>query len=490
MKIILIDKDHIERYEIKQHDIQFMNTEKLPISHNWIKYEDVLNYLDIKTFQVMFPHEPNRTFKDHLNRTFDVNQKNKYLDVIYDILVKCRWAKITKDMDLDHVVEDIRFALQEKTHVIKTPKGGEEALNSLEGVKELLKLINRISEFLNTFGNPSHRGSDLTLKLFLYFILDEDTLRKIKESPNMTTNQAKTLSLVFGNLYLQLKEMTSTKESVDTFGLKAFGVPTVKITSPLILGQYIDKESYTLKSLITTQIESIETSKIDITFIQKLKDWNIPIFFKPVLVFFEDLETWATFIATENFAEKIEIMPIASTTFNQEALEAKVKFTNSLGIREDEIEASAFAHDTKVDIPAIKPISCKLPKNEREKRYCKLYIFHYKTDLTNIKRFFYKGITEGLVSFIQTPGYEDLLKRHDNINMQVDRHMNIENFIEDEFLAEYDQHEYYIKDKSDKIKMPDFAYRGSHLRYSPNHRKWDDYVPANGPMGKFYDHRK
>lgn len=489
----VIDKEHIERYEIKHHDVKCMNTEKLPINYNWIKYEQVLEFINDDIFKTMF-HTEGGTFNNFLTMSFgdENDDKKKYLDNIYDIVVKGNWSKFMKECSLEHVIEDIKYAIQEGTHVMRKPKPGEKPLNTLKGVKELFKLINLLVKFMKEFGTPTMDGAQLKLKLFLYFILDSHTLSGVLSEDLNTLNKGKNLDTVFGNIVEQLKDITkANSDPTNVLGLKLFGsLPkgpqAIKVGNHLKI--YIDQEIYSPRDLIASILQNVPGDHVNKVFLRQLMKWNIPPFFKPVLLLCEDISSWASFMGTEKFAEKVEIMPLSTTTFDEEILEAKVKFTNSLAIREDDTEASCLTENTKLNLPAKKAISCKLPNHYNQ--YYKLYIFYYRTNLDHIKRLFYKGIPEILVRFIKTEGHEALLRAHEYINEQINRHLSILDFLEPEFTDEHEQYEYYIRGKRDKIKMPDFAYKAGYYKYNPNSRDWDDYVPTKGPMGKFYDHRK
>ena len=476
----VIDKNSTHLYSSNHHDVQAIEAKTgLPVNFQPIAYEKIINLIDPKILDSLFDRD---TLDDNMTLSFGTDfAKDKYMNMLYDIVIQRNWNIISRgEMGFEHIIDDIRYAIREKTHVLGQARAGKVAeLNTLPGVKELMILISRIVLFFKDFGFThviDQSDDDLTFKIFIYLILAKDEIQALKSDDQFNTIRAR--YPIINNLFDQIKEVyKNTRRS----GLNVF--QNIQIDTSEEFRSYVkpDVDANSLKQLFSILFKGIRD--INISLIKKFLKWNIPLFFRLVLLRFEELDTWAALFGTEKMAERQDVQPVCKTHFDARLLEAEIQCQNNVAIRFINKEDLCILENVRIDLDKkVNRLNCNLPLDGTTDEWFKVMIFYYKTNLKQIERLYFKGIPSILRYYIEDEGYQQLMATH-NFD-EISQHLNVEDWLEDEFDEVHEQYEHYIKDKFTKYCQ--FAYKGGIKRYNPNTKKWDCYERLSGPMGKFY----
>jgi hypothetical protein len=483
----VIDRNRIGNYESKHHDVDAITTTKMPIKYDHIPFEKIINLISERLFRNVFRREV-RTFGDILVNNFGDKTEggealDNYIKDVYDIVVQSQWTKISKkNEDYRHVIDNIRFAISEKSHVISQPANGtKKPLSFLSGVKNVMILIGKIIKFFEEFGitiDLGLTGNDLILKIFLHIILDEEEIGQIITNPSFV--QVKANYPVVRNLYDQLLNIYTPQKVA---GLAAFR--SIRIENEGDFKDYFKGDANSLKSLFKTSFMSIPADKINVAMLKKFIKWNIPMFFKIVLLRFEYLGSWAALFGTEKMAQKLDLQPTVTSTFQPRLLEAQLQFKDNCAIRLLRKQDIYVAENVKLDLGnPVRRLHCNLPDETDE--FFKVMIFNHKSKIENINKLFFRNVDKNLENYLTQEAFTELTDTHDF--QEIREHKRLEEFIDDDFSHTYNQHQYYIKDKF--VKCCSYAYRGGIKKYNPNTGKWDRVEEVTGPMGKFYHDRK
>lgn len=480
------DKDHPERYSSNHHDIEGMVTKKLPITFLPIRYKDVLNYVDEEIIRKLFGE--GRTFLEPLTLSFgNEDRVNTYFKDIANIIMQREWGKLSKNLSLDQVIQNVRFSLAEETHVIAQPTTNtpqKRELKELNGVMELMSLIERVLYVMKQFGLTDtltqDNNDEKKFLIFLHIILTEEEITGVKNT--RSTDNIQRMFPVVKSVFTQIRNIHTPGKNA---GISSF--KNVEITQWIGFKNYFMDDVNSLSDLIKIQFGKIEPHTINKEFIMKFLEYNIPLFFQTVLIRLEDVGAWCAIFGTNNMAQKKDVEPNCVTKFDEILMEASVQCRNNVGIQFIRPRDAYVAENVKIDLDNSKiRVTCNIPSPDENSEYFKVLILYKNTNLKRNKRLFFQGVQTSLRQVIEDQGYRELVRTHDF--PEVEHHMSTGNWLEDEYNMENEEYEYYMKEK--RIRYSKFTYMGGYKQYNPSTQRWDIYHKLNGPMSKFYDINK
>jgi hypothetical protein len=475
----VIDEQHIEDYESRHHNISAICTKVLPVVYNPITYESIINLVNPKLLDRMFHEET--TLKAMISKIYKDKEKEEehYLDIIYKIIVHTQWKKKSKE-NIDEVIQNIRYSLTEEPKVVisQPQDGNKKHLSQVKGVKELMILIKKLINFFKEIGVEnvalSLEVNELILKIFLHLILEADEIKAIVEDTSPTLANSRTTYSIVDTIYNQLVDIINKKAGLSDF-------KNIQIRNEADFKQYFAKDIYSFKKLFLDKLLSIKQEQINIDMLQKFRKWNIPMFFQMVLMRFEIIPTFTGIVGTENMGQRKEVDATVASTFDEGKMEAYVTFKNNCAITILRKRDAYVAKNIKLKLDYnVNRLHCDLPKKSNE--FFKVMLFYCKTELDSLEKLFFRGVDEDLEQFLEPSGYKDYIEKH--AIQEINLHLEMEDFIEDDFEMVYDESEYHMKRKP--IRNCAYAYRDGIKMFNPTTKKWDSNKRVTGPMHKFY----
>jgi hypothetical protein len=456
------------KYNHRLHNVKVIDTKKYPMdknSYKTIRIEDVFDLIirdgtctDLYKQIFLNQHDVN-TFGKLLVKNFGTeDMKDKYINDMINILVHTTWRKITKKLDMETVIQKMRYAIINKTHSISdafvSVSGEPNPISYIEGAQELDICIRKIAEFLLFIGD-SRPSQDLHYLLFVYLLGKNEFTQTLKPFINAFGNQ-QTLSKrgnLFYNLLSAINGVAPTPRSVN------------------------------FRDFLKTTIENINKDKFEkLKFIKTLfVTWSIPYFFKLVISRMEETIGNCAIVGTKGMCEYVDVNETAIASYNATTMDTFVQYKNNPGVKYHRRLDVLIVPNIHVKLPACIPLPTIVPK--RNTKFFKVMILPYHEEVDKVDRLFIKGFPESLARSFRRDVYHLLKNKYDFESVKAYYHSG--KFWEEEYSNHYNQHQYYMYEKNTQCMS--CLYKGGYFwKFNENNNEYSEYEPLVGPMGKFY----